>query len=48
MHLFCDTSKMDYEGITIAGIKDFTRENGLRDCSRLRRAELITYLRNKY
>ena len=39
---------MDYESMTMAEMKNFARENGLRGYSRLRRNELITLLQNNY
>ena len=34
--------------MTIGEMKDFASENGLRGYSKLRRDELITFLRNNY
>ena len=39
---------MDYESMTIARMKDFARENGLRGYSTLRKADLITFPQNNF
>ena len=38
---------MDYENMKIAELKAIARERGLRDYSRLRKAELIAFLREE-
>ena len=45
-HYFCDARKMEtnYDILSMSDLRVITREHGLRDYSRLGKAELITFL----